>query len=126
MPIPWFEKQENSGGILTTRLSTDCNAVKGMVTASVSVMIQNISSLISGIIIALVHDWRTALVAIALIPFMLLAGAIQMAMATGFSDKTDKAYKDSSTLIMESMINIRTVSSFGYEGIVAKKYDERM
>ena len=57
---------------------------------------------------------------------MLLAGAIQMAMATGFSDKTDKAYKDSSTLIMESMINIRTVSSFGYEGIVAKKYDERM
>ena len=81
MPIPWFEKQENSGGILTTRLSTDCNAVKGMVTASVSVMIQNISSLISGIIIALVHDWRTALVAIALIPFMLLAGAIQMAMA---------------------------------------------
>ena len=27
---------------------------------------------------------------------------------------------------MESMTHIRTVSSFGYEGIIAKKYDERM
>ena len=126
MPIPWFEKPDNGGGILTTRLSTDCQAVQGMVTTSVSVMIQNLSSLISGIIIALYHDWRTALVAIGLIPFMILAGAIQMAMATGFSDKTDKAYKVSSTLVNESMINIRTVSSFGYEGIVAKKYDEKM
>lgn len=27
---------------------------------------------------------------------------------------------------MESMVNIRTVESFGYEGIIAKKYDDRM
>ena len=77
-------------------------------------MIQNLSSLISGIIIAFVHEWRTSLVALGLIPFMILAGAIHMSMATGFSDKTDKAYKESSNLIMESMINIRTVESFGY------------
>jgi hypothetical protein len=37
-----------------------------------------------------------------------------MAFNTGFSDQTDAAYKDSSNLIMEAMINIRTVSSFGY------------
>lgn len=54
---------------------------------------------------------------------MIIAGAIQMAFNTGFSDKTDAAYKDSSNLIMEAMINIRTVSSFGYEGIIAKRYD---
>ena len=37
-----------------------------------------------------------------------------MQFQTGFSDKTDAAYKDSSNLIMEAMINIRTVTSFGY------------
>jgi ATP-binding cassette, subfamily B (MDR/TAP), member 1 len=37
-----------------------------------------------------------------------------MAFTTGFSAKTDVAYKDSSSLITESMINIRTVTSFGY------------
>jgi hypothetical protein len=45
---------------------------------------------------------------------MIAAGAIQMAFTTGFSEKTDSAYKDSSNLIMEAMLNIRTVSSFGY------------
>ena len=49
-----------------------------------------------------------------------------MSFTEGFSDKTDKAYKESANLIMESMINIRTVESFGYEGIIAKKYDQKM
>lgn len=57
---------------------------------------------------------------------MILSGVIDMAMQTGFSDKTDAAYKDSSSLIMESMINIRTVSSFGYQDIIARRYDEKM
>jgi hypothetical protein len=37
-----------------------------------------------------------------------------MNFTTGFSAKTDIAYKDSSNLITESMVNIRTVTSFGY------------
>lgn len=126
MPIPWFDNPRNNCGTLTTRLSTDCISVNGMITTVISITIQNLSSLITGIIIALIHEWRTSLVAIGLIPFMMLAGAIQMKMNTGFSDKTDKAYKGSASLIMESMVNIRTVSSFGYEGIIAKKYDNMM
>lgn len=54
------------------------------------------------------------MVAIGLLPFMIISGVIQMQFQTGFSDKTDAAYKDSSNLIMEAMINIRTVTSFGY------------
>jgi len=41
-----------------------------------------------------------------------------MAFTTGFSAKTDAAYKDSSNLITEAMINIRTVTSFGYEDMI--------
>lgn len=57
---------------------------------------------------------------------MILTGILQMSITTGFSDKTDASYKDSSNLIMESMLNIRTVSSFGYEGIIGKKYEEKL
>ena len=39
------------------------------------------------------------MVALALIPLMIIAGAIQMEFVTGFSDKTDAVYKDSSNLI---------------------------
>ena len=126
MPIPWFDTPRNNAGTLTARLSTDCQLVNTMTTTVISILVQNVSTLVSGVVIAFVFEWRTALVALGMLPFMIICGAIQMAFQTGFSDKTDEAYKDSSNLIMEAMINIRTVSSFGYEGIVAKRYDEKM
>ena len=46
-----------------------------------------------------------------------------MAMTTGFSDKSDAVYKESNNIITEAMINVRTVQSFGYEKIIAQKYD---
>lgn len=100
MPVPWFDIPRNNAGTLTARLSTDCQLVNTMTTSTVSIMIQNVSTLIAGIIIAFVHEWRTSLVALGLLPLMIIAGVIQMAFNTGFSDKTDAAYKDSSNLIM--------------------------
>lgn len=100
MPVPWFDIPRNNGGTLTARLSTDCQLVNTMTTTTVSILIQNLSTLIAGIIIAFVYEWRTALVALGLLPLMIISGVIQMAMNTGFSDKTDASYKDSSNLIM--------------------------
>lgn len=122
MPINWFDKPKNSSGSLSARLAADTQTVNGLTTTYIAILIQNIANLVSGIIIAFIFEWRTSLVALGLIPFMILSGAIQMAFTTGFSAKTDSAYKDSSNLITESMINIRTVTSFGYEDMINNKY----
>jgi ATP-binding cassette subfamily B (MDR/TAP) protein 1 len=114
MPIVWFDNPRNNAGSLTARLSTDCNMVNGLTTTLISITIQNLTTLIASIVIGLIYEWRTALVAMGLIPLMIIAGLVQMSFTTGFSDQTDAAYKDSSNLIMEAMLNIRTVSSFGY------------
>ena len=99
MPVPWFDKTRNNSGALTARLSTDCQSVNSMTTTVVSIKIQNLSTLITAIIIGFVFEWRTTLVALGLLPFMVICGAIQMAFSTGFSDKTDEAFKDSVNLI---------------------------
>jgi ATP-binding cassette subfamily B (MDR/TAP) protein 1 len=93
MPIPWFDITKNNAGNLTSKLSADCKNVNGLVTTFIAITIQNATSLIAGIIIAFIYEWRTSLVALGLIPFMIIAGAIQMMFTTGFSDKTDTAYK---------------------------------
>lgn len=54
MPISWFDNPRNNPGALTARLSEDCQKINGITTSSSSIMIQNISSLITGIIIAFV------------------------------------------------------------------------
>jgi ATP-binding cassette subfamily B (MDR/TAP) protein 1 len=122
MPVVWFDKPRNSSGSLSARLASDCQTVNGLTTTYMAIMAQNLTNLTAGIIIAFIFEWRTSLVALGLIPLMIISGAIQMSFMSGFSDKTDAAYKDSSNLITEAMINIRTVTSFGYEDMIERKY----
>jgi ATP-binding cassette subfamily B (MDR/TAP) protein 1 len=126
MPVSWLDLPRNSAGSLSARLASDCTNVNGLTTTFVGLLIQNIANLVSGIIIALIYEWHTALVALGLIPLMIVSGAIQMEFTNGFSAKTDVAYKDSSALITESMVNIRTVTSFGYENMILDKYSEKL
>jgi ATP-binding cassette subfamily B (MDR/TAP) protein 1 len=122
MPIAWFDVPRNNSGTLAARLSTDCSQVNSLATTVIGIMLQNISSLITGIVIGFVFDWRTTLVAIGLMPFLILAGLLEMQYQTGQNDQTSEGYKDSSSLIMEAMMNIRTVSSSGHDYIIVKKY----
>ena len=55
MPVPWFDLTKNSAGVLTSRLSKDCSIVNTMVTTVISLVFQNLSILLSAIIISLVY-----------------------------------------------------------------------
>ena len=55
MPVPWFDLTKNSAGLLTSRLSKDCSIVNTMVTTVISLAFQNLSILLSAIIISLVY-----------------------------------------------------------------------
>lgn len=85
MPLPWFDIPKNNAGSITARLSTDCQQVNGLTSNLVGITLQNISCLLSGIIIAFVYEWRITLVTLGLIPFMIGAGMIQMKFNVGFS-----------------------------------------
>lgn len=122
MPVSWFDIPRNNSGNLAARLFAECNQVNAIATTAIGIMIQNISSLITGLVIAFVFDWRISLVALGFIPLLILAGLLEMSFNTGQSQATDEAYKGSAGLIMEAMINIRTVSSSGHDYIIVKKY----
>jgi hypothetical protein len=48
-----------------------------------------------------------------MIPFVVLAGIIEINFIAGFSGKDDSVYKESAGIVAESTINIRTISSLG-------------
>ena len=76
MPVAWFDIPRNNGGSLASRLSTDCQLVNTVTTTTISITVQNISTLISGIVIAFLFEWRTALVALGMMPFLIISGII--------------------------------------------------
>lgn len=55
MPIAWLDLPRNNAGSLSAKLASDCQTVNGLTTTYTSVMIQNITVLAAGIIIALVY-----------------------------------------------------------------------
>ena len=126
MPIAWFDKPKNASGSLSARLASDCHTVNSLITTFYSILVQSLTTLVAGIIIAFIYEWRTSLVAVGLLPIIVFSGMIHMAFTQGFSDKTDKAYKESSSLITEAMNYIRTVTSFGSEDIIERKYEVRL
>jgi len=54
MPIPWFDIPKNSGGNLTANLASDSLMVNGLTATFVSILVQNGTTLIAGVTIALV------------------------------------------------------------------------
>jgi ABC-type bacteriocin/lantibiotic exporter with double-glycine peptidase domain len=71
-----------------------------MATTYIYIMIQSLTTFAAGIVIALIYEWRTALVAIGLMPLVVLAGAIRSSFRNGLSEKADLAYRDSALIIM--------------------------
>jgi ATP-binding cassette subfamily B (MDR/TAP) protein 1 len=126
MPVAWFDVPKNNAGNLTARLANDCQVVNGLTSNLVGTGIQTVSCLVTGIVIAFAYDWRTSLVTLGLMPLMILSGYINMKFMVGFSEKSDEAYKDSSSIIMETLTNIRTVTSFGVENSIASNYNEKL
>ena len=55
MPIIWFDKPKNSCGAISARLASDCQSVNGLVTTYLSIIFQNLTNLITGIIIAFIY-----------------------------------------------------------------------
>ena len=54
---------------------------------------------------------------------MVLGGAINTKFQTGYSDIDESAYKDANLLAADSILNYRTVASFGHDYLIIKQYD---
>lgn len=89
--------------------------VKGLVSTYIPHLTVGISGILFGIAMAFYYEWRTALVALGTIPLICFSGGIQTAFMAGLSDRKDKLYKDAGQIVVESLMNIRTVASLGCE-----------
>jgi ATP-binding cassette, subfamily B (MDR/TAP), member 1 len=85
MEMSWFDDPENSSGAIGTRLSANAAKVKGILGDALALSLQNLATLVAGLMIAYVSNWELALIASALMPLVWINGTIQMKFITGFS-----------------------------------------
>ncbi|KAK3042797.1 hypothetical protein RJ639_001070 [Escallonia herrerae] len=119
--LAWFEKPENSVGLLTSRIINETSTVKTIISDRMSVIVQCISSILVATTLSMVVNWRMGLVAWAAMPYHFIAGLIQAKSAKGFLGDSAAAHSELLALASESATNIKTIASFCHEEHILEK-----
>lgn len=92
MEVEWFDKPENSTGAIGARLAVDAAAVRNLVGDTLALLVQNVSTLVAGLAIALLACWQLALLVLALVPLIGLNGWIQLKFTKGLTQDAKVSY----------------------------------
>lgn len=123
--MAYFDRPENNPGIISSTISFETQNINRLISSFFGVVFNGIGAFMTGIIIALIHSWQIALLAVGLSPILVLGQYLQTKIHTGFSN-TDDAYTDAGAIVMETTINMRTVASFCNEEAFIKKFNDKI
>ncbi|ESW26477.1 hypothetical protein PHAVU_003G122700 [Phaseolus vulgaris] len=125
MEIGWFDKAENSSGVLGARLSTDAASIRTLVGDALGLLVQDIATAFTALVIAFEANWQLSLIFLVLVPLVLLNGYVQMKSVQGFSTDAKKLYEEASQVANDAVGNMRTVAAFCAEEKVMALYQKK-
>ncbi|KAL2263245.1 hypothetical protein VTK26DRAFT_7664 [Humicola hyalothermophila] len=122
-PTSYFDKDDNSTGQLTARLSSDPQALKEMLGVNLMMLLIGIFGLFGALAISFVYGWKLALVALCVtIPIGIVAGYFRMHFELQFNAMNEAVFQESSKFGAESIGAFRTVSSLVMEDSICDRY----
>ncbi|KAI3803627.1 hypothetical protein L1987_31784 [Smallanthus sonchifolius] len=123
MEISWFDKSENSSGLIGAKLSADAASVRGLVGDNLSLLVQNTASAICGLVIAFMGNAQLACIVLLLLALIGINGYVQIKLVSRFTADTKKQYEDAFVVASNAVGSIRTVASFCAEDKVMELYE---
>ncbi|KAI3727375.1 hypothetical protein L1987_67189 [Smallanthus sonchifolius] len=121
----WFDSDQNSTGILVSKLSIDCISFRSVLADRYSVLFMGLSSAGVGLGVSFYLQWRLALLTTLLTPFTL--GASYFNLLINIGPKLDNAAYDKATRIASGAVsNIRTVATFATQEKIVKSFEQSL
>lgn len=121
--LGWFDEKEHAPGILTDVMASDAQVINGVSAEGLASSLSAFLSIVAGISLSFVFNWRMALCCLATTPFMVLGGIMNVKFQKGLSEGSESAHKDANLLAGDVILNYRTVASFGHEDQIIKDYN---
>ncbi|KAK8194857.1 leptomycin B resistance protein pmd1 [Phyllosticta capitalensis] len=120
--VSWFSKPGHSSHSLMSKLSMDAGSISGLSGVILGTVFSVTTSICGGMILAHVVAWRIAVVLLAAVPVMLLAGFFRLRVLSMAQERQETSYNDAAALASEACAAIRTVAALGRERDVLKQY----
>lgn len=124
--VGWFDEEEHNSSLLAARLATDAADVKSAMAERISVILQNMTSLLTSFIVAFIVEWRVSLLILGTFPLLVLANFAQQLSLKGFAGDTAKAHAKTSMIAGEGVSNIRTVAAFNAQEKVLSLFSHEL
>lgn len=119
--ISHYDTVLTSGDVLSG-INEDCAAVQNAISQKVGNAIHHITTVIASFTMAIVRGWKLALVMLALMPLIAVAGAVLAKVMTSGSTERAEAYSKANTMSSQSITNMRTVQSFQAQNGMLTRY----
>nr|CDI56568.1 uncharacterized protein BN887_02363 [Melanopsichium pennsylvanicum 4] len=113
--VSYHDQDAHSSGALSNSLADNSQKINGLVGVTLGTIIQSISTLVTGAIIALANGWKLSLVVIACIPLTLSAGFVRLQLVVLKDARIKKAYQASAVKACEAAAAMRVVASLTRE-----------
>ncbi|KAL5111333.1 ATP-dependent translocase ABCB1 [Taenia crassiceps] len=110
--IGWFDRVENSPGILTARLATEVSALETATGTQLSTLMEALSLIIASLVIGFIYSWILSLVNLCFVPLLIVFSALQMNQMVASLSSHEV---EGSQVMQEALTAERTVTSFGLE-----------
>ncbi|KAJ8117352.1 hypothetical protein OPT61_g1438 [Boeremia exigua] len=113
--ISWFSKPGHSHHALMSKLNMDSGSISGLSGVILGTVFSITTSVVGGTILAHVVAWKIAIVLLAAVPVMVLAGFVRLRILALAEEKHQNAYNDAATLASEATASMQIVAAFGLE-----------
>eukprot|EP00529_Nitzschia_sp_RCC80_P006757 CAMPEP_0113456924 /NCGR_PEP_ID=MMETSP0014_2-20120614/9140_1 /TAXON_ID=2857 /ORGANISM="Nitzschia sp." /LENGTH=1428 /DNA_ID=CAMNT_0000348397 /DNA_START=343 /DNA_END=4629 /DNA_ORIENTATION=- /assembly_acc=CAM_ASM_000159 len=118
----WFDVPEHSTGDLTTLLGADAESTMALTGLQLGYRVRVMSSIITGVTIALIFAWRIGLIAVACMPFIFGASGLQaVVMRKKFAASTGGLTPP--TILEQGLRGITSVQAYNLEPKVSGDYN---
>ena len=128
----FFDDPKYPVGILAARLMNDCSKFEGLGATKFVQLSAAAGSLLAAMIIGFLFSWQLTLLCLAFVPFMALAGLIEMQQMIKKQDQDESKeqenknmyIKDREAITAEATNMITTVASLGKEPILIDEFNQ--
>ncbi|KAM4688621.1 ATP-binding cassette sub-family B member 5-like [Discoglossus pictus] len=118
--MSWFDVTKS--GEFNTRLTEDINKINDGIGDKVGHLLEQVSTIVAGMAIALAYGWQLALVIVAASPLISMSTAVSAKMLVSLTSKELSAYAKAGAVAEEVLSSIRTVVAFGGQDKEINRY----
>lgn len=120
----WYDN--NEGGELTARVAGDVHLIEAGIGDKITTGVQYMSTLFTGIIVALLYSWRLTLVIFSIAPFIVVTATLFGTLSSQATSSTQGAYGAAGAVASEVISQIKTVTSYNGQESEAKRYEKHL